>query len=186
MSYKPKEYTASQIQTELGIDGRKLGQFLARVKPINTRDKFNYYLLQDVIDVIYKKNTKLIPIEEIRKKKLQAETELAELELEKERGNLLPVKYVERQWGNLVLNCKSKLLSIPSKLAPVLANETDINISKNIIEQSINEALIELAKANDIENIDTDNQSVEQPKPKRDENVPTARSSNDKPVRKQV
>jgi hypothetical protein len=31
-----------------------------------------------------------------------------------------------------------------------------------------------------------DNQSVEQPKPKRDENVPTARSSNDKPVRKQV
>ena len=111
---------------------------------------------------------------------------MAELELEKERGNLLPVKYVERQWGNLVLNCKSKLLSIPSKLAPVLANETDINISKNIIEQSINEALIELAKANDIENIDTDNQSVEQPKPKRDENVPTARSSNDKPVRKQV
>ena len=55
MAYKPSEMTASQIQTELGIDGRKLGQYLARIRPIKQRGKFQYYLLQDVIDQIYKK-----------------------------------------------------------------------------------------------------------------------------------
>ena len=84
MAYKPSEMTASQIQTELGIDGRKLGQYLARIKPVKERGKFQYYLLQDVIEQIYKKPGKIIPIDEIKKKKLQAEAELVELELEKE------------------------------------------------------------------------------------------------------
>ena len=186
MAYKPSELTASQIQTELGIDGRKLGQFLARVKPVTERGKFKYYLLQDVIDVIYKKNNKLIPIDEIRKKKLQAETELAELVLEKERGNVIPVNLVERQWQNLVVNCKSKLLSIPTKLAPILANETDINYIKNIIEQTINESMIELSKGQDIDDINTDDQPPEKPNAISDKTVSTTRAVDDKPVREQI
>jgi hypothetical protein len=171
MAYKPRELTASQIQTELGIDGRKLGQFLARVKPISERGKFKYYLLQDVVDVIYKKNNKLIPIDEIKKKKLQAETDLAELELEKERGNVIEVKLIERQWSNLVIGCKSKLLSIPTKLAPILANETDINLVKNIIEQTINQALLELSKGQDIDDIDTHDKSFAEPNDEGDQTV---------------
>src|SRR6056300_255561 len=98
MAYKPSEMTASQIQTELGIDGRKLGQYLARIKPVKERGKFQYYLLQDVIEQIYKKPGKVIPIDEIKKKKLQAEAELVELELEKEKGSVVPVKDIQRQW----------------------------------------------------------------------------------------
>jgi hypothetical protein len=183
MAYKPRELTASQIQTELGIDGRKLGQFLARVKPISERGKFKYYLLQDVVDVIYKKNNKLIPIDEIKKKKLQAETDLAELELEKERGNVIEVKLIERQWSNLVIGCKSKLLSIPTKLAPILANETDINLVKNIIEQTINQALLELSKGQDIDDIDTHDKSFAEPNDEGDQTVSATRTANDKPIR---
>jgi len=69
MAYKPSEMTASQIQTELGIDGRKLGQYLARIRPIKQRGKFQYYLLQDVIDQIYKKPGKVIPIDELKNSK---------------------------------------------------------------------------------------------------------------------
>jgi hypothetical protein len=183
MAYKPRELTASQIQTELGIDGRKLGQFLARVKPISERGKFKYYLLQDVVDVIYKKNNKLIPIDEIKKKKLQAETDLAELELEKERGNVIEVKLIERQWSNLVIGCKSKLLSIPTKLAPILANETDINLVKNIIEQTINQALLELSKGQDIDDIDTHDKSFAEPNDEGDQTVSATRTANDKSIR---
>lgn len=183
MAYKPRELTASQIQTELGIDGRKLGQFLARVKPISERGKFKYYLLQDVVDVIYKKNNKLIPIDEIKKKKLQAETDLAELELEKERGNVIEVKLIERQWTNLVIGCKSKLLSIPTKLAPILANETDINLVKNIIEQTINQALLELSKGQDIDDIDTNDKQDSKPNDEGDQTVSATRTANDQPIR---
>ena len=183
MAYKPRELTASQIQTELGIDGRKLGQFLARVKPISERGKFKYYLLQDVVDVIYKKNNKLIPIDEIKKKKLQAETDLAELELEKERGNVIEVKLIERQWTNLVIGCKSKLLSIPTKLAPILANETDINLVKNIIEQTINQALLELSKGQDIDDIDTNDKQDPKSNNEDDQTVSATRTANDQPIR---
>ena len=185
MAYKPTEMTASQIQTELGIDGRKLGQYLARIKPIKERGKFQYYLLQDVIEQIYKKPGKVIPIDEIKKKKLQAEAELVELELEKEKGSVVPVKHIQRQWANLVLSCKTKLLSIPTKLAPIMATEHDINICKNILDRSINEALTELSKGEDIEPVE-DNKPTTDAESKGNEGVPTIRAIEYKPVRKQV
>lgn len=183
MAYKPSEMTASQIQTELGIDGRKLGQYLARIKPVKERGKFQYYLLQDVIEQIYKKPGKVIPIDEIKKKKLQAEAELVELELEKEKGSVVPVKDIQRQWTNLVLSCKTKLLSIPTKLAPIIATETDINVCKNILDNSINEALTELSKGEDIEPVE-DNKPTANAQPEGNEGVPTIRAIEYKPVRK--
>jgi hypothetical protein len=183
MAYKPSEMTASQIQTELGIDGRKLGQYLARIKPVKERGKFQYYLLQDVIEQIYKKPGKVIPIDEIKKKKLQAEAELVELELEKEKGSVVPVKDIQRQWTNLVLSCKTKLLSIPTKLAPIMATETDINVCKNILDNSINEALTELSKGEDIEPVE-DNKPTANAQPEGNEGVPTIRAIEYKPVRK--
>lgn len=185
MAYKPSEMTASQIQTELGIDGRKLGQYLARIRPIKQRGKFQYYLLQDVIDQIYKKPGKVIPIDELKKKKLQAEAELVELELEKEKGSIVPVKDIQRQWANLVLACKTKLLSIPTKLAPIMATENDINVCKNILDKSINEALSELSKGEDIEPVE-DNKPTTDAKSKGNEGVSTIRAIEYKPVRKQV
>ena len=183
MAYKPSEMTASQIQTELGIDGRKLGQFLARIKPVKERGKFQYYLLQDVIEQIYKKPGKVIPIDEIKKKKLQAEAELVELELEKEKGSVVPVKDIQRQWTNLVLSCKTKLLSIPTKLAPIMATEHDINVCKNILDSSINEALTELSKGEDIEPVE-DNKSATDAESKGNEGVPAIRAIEYKPIRK--
>jgi len=183
MAYKPSEMTASQIQTELGIDGRKLGQYLARIKPVKERGKFQYYLLQDVIEQIYKKPGKVITIDEIKKKKLQAEAELVELELEKEKGSVVPVKDIQRQWTNLVLSCKTKLLSIPTKLAPIMSTETDINVCKNILETSINEALTELSKGEDIEPVE-DNKPTANAQPEGNEGVPTIRAIEYKPVRK--
>ena len=184
MAYKPTEMTASQIQTELGIDGRKLGQFLARIKPIRENGKFKYYLIQDVIEIIYKNKTNVVPIDEIKKKKLQAEAELAELEVEKEKGSLIPVKHIERQWANLVIACKSKLLSIPTKLAPIMATETDINVCKNMMEEQINLALSELSKGDDIETIEPD-EPTGNVGDKNDQGVPTSRAVDNQPVREQ-
>lgn len=106
-----------------------------------------------------------------------------ELELEKEKGSVVPVKDIQRQWTNLVLSCKTKLLSIPTKLAPIMSTETDINVCKNILETSINEALTELSKGEDIEPVE-DNKPTANAQPEGNEGVPTIRAIEYKPVRK--
>ena len=143
--------TASQIVSELNIDRRKLGQVLIQCKVIKQSGKIKYYLIQDVIKHLYNKTDKLISLEEARKNKAIAEAELLELNLEKEKGNVLDRELVDKQWANLVLACKNKLETIPNKLAPILAVESGIDVCKNILTNDIAEALNELAKGEDIE-----------------------------------
>ena len=73
-----------------------------------------------------------------------------ELNLEREKGNLLDRDLVDKQWASLV-SCKNKLEAIPNKLAPILAVESGIDVCKNILTNQIAEALSELAKGEDIE-----------------------------------
>ena len=106
MSYIPLQMTASQLVTELNIDRRKLGQVLVKCSIVKQSGKIKYYLIQDVIKHLYNKTDKLISLEEARKNKAIAESELLQLDLEKERGNLLDRELVDKQWANLVLSCK--------------------------------------------------------------------------------
>ena len=151
MSYIPLQMTASQLVTELNIDRRKLGQVLVKCPIVKQSGKIKYYLIQDVIKQLYNKTDKLISLDEARKNKAIAEAELLELNLEKEKGNLLDRDLVDKQWANLVLSCKNKLEAIPNKLAPILAVENGIDVCKNILTTQIAEALSELAKGEDIE-----------------------------------
>ena len=151
MSYVPIPMTASQLVTELNIDRRKLGQVLVKCPIVKQSGKIKYYLIQDVIKQLYSKTDKLISLEEARKNKVIAEAELMELNLEKEKGNLLDRDLVDKQWASLVLSCKNKLEAIPNKLAPILAVENGIDVCKNILTNDIAEALSELAKGEDIE-----------------------------------
>jgi len=179
MSYIPLQMTASQLVTELNIDRRKLGQVLVKCSIVKQSGKIKYYLIQDVIKHLYNKTDKLISLEEARKNKAIAESELLQLDLEKERGNLLDRELVDKQWANLVLSCKNKLEAIPNKLAPILAVESGIDVCKNILNVQIAEALNELAKGEDIELTtpkDTQHSS------KGDESIPTNRTVDDKRV----
>jgi hypothetical protein len=177
MSYIPTPMTASQIVSELNIDRRKLGQVLIQCKVIKQSGKIKYYLIQDVIKHLYNKTDKLISLEEARKNKAIAEAELLELNLEKEKGNVLDRDLVDKQWANLVLSCKNRLEAIPNKLAPILAVESGIDVCKNILNNQIAEALNELAKGEDIELTDTKDT---QHGTKGVEPIPTERTANNK------
>lgn len=83
--------------------------------------------------------------DEARTRKLSAEAEIAELELAKIRGTLCMTEDVVKAWESVLHACKAKFLSLPTKVAPVVANESDTSKVKNVIEQAIREALSELA-----------------------------------------
>jgi hypothetical protein len=141
-------YTATRLSAELGLDNRKMRDILTRVNPVQVKGRSKFYLLRDVIPhaAKYLGAPDVIDLNVERARKVKAEAELAEIELAKEREDLIEVDAVRHVWGELVIAAKSRLLSIPAKLAPVVAVEDAPATCKYLVEEQINEALDELAE----------------------------------------
>jgi len=88
---------------------------------------------------------KEIDYEEEKAKHELAKRKLKELELSKAENTLHEASDVESIMADMLLKFRAKMLAIPSKLAPGLANEHDtVEVSK-ILKDTIHLALIELA-----------------------------------------
>lgn len=83
--------------------------------------------------------------DEARTRKVNAEAQIAELELAKVKGELVLAEDVVKAWEDVLGAIKGKLLSIPSKAAPIVASEPDAGKCQIICEDLINEALEELS-----------------------------------------
>lgn len=86
-----------------------------------------------------------LTLDEARGRKLNAEAEMAELELAKIRAELVKTEDVVKAWEDVLRAMRAKMLAIPTKLAPVVANESEPNICKALLDKEIEEALHELA-----------------------------------------
>ena len=83
--------------------------------------------------------------DEARTRKVNAEAEIAELELAKVRAQLVIADDVVKAWTDVLGMLKSKLTNIPSKAAPIVASETDAGQIEAMLTDLMNEALEELA-----------------------------------------
>ena len=81
--------------------------------------------------------------QEIRK--LSAEADQKELQYQIECRDLIPVGEVVERWGQQIVACKAKLLSIPTKAAPLVLSAGTLAEARAILEIVINEALDELS-----------------------------------------
>ena len=82
--------------------------------------------------------------ETARTRKLQVETALAEMELSKARREYVSASDVQHVWADVFANMKSKLLSMPTILAPMLVDQKDASQIKEIIDRSVVDCLEEL------------------------------------------
>lgn len=83
--------------------------------------------------------------DEARTRKVNAEAEIAEMELAKVRNQLVIVDDVVAAWGDVLGNLKSKLLNIPAKAAPLVSVETEPEAIQRILSDLVNESLEELS-----------------------------------------
>lgn len=74
-----------------------------------------------------------------------AQADKHEMENAVRRGELADVNDVARAWGELVMACRAKLLSLPMKLAPQLTNVADPAILASRLRADVEIALGELA-----------------------------------------
>lgn len=83
--------------------------------------------------------------DEARTRKVNAEAEIAELELARVHGTLVLADEVVQAWEDVLGALKGKLLSIPTKAAPVVSAEPEAALCQTILEDLLNEALEELS-----------------------------------------
>ncbi len=83
--------------------------------------------------------------DEWRTRKVAAEAQVAELELARIQGTLCLTEDVTKAWETVLHACKAKFLAMPTKTAPLLANEIDVAAIQIILEEQVKEALSELS-----------------------------------------
>ena len=80
-----------------------------------------------------------------RTRKLAAEAQLAEMELAKARHEYVAVADVASAWSEVLSAVRARLLSMPTTLATIVANENEVARCQAIIETHVHEALTELS-----------------------------------------
>ena len=86
--------------------------------------------------------------DEARTRKINAEAEIAELELQRIKATMCFTADVVKAWESVLHACRAKLLGVPTKMAPVVSGISDTAMVKDRLEDAIREALEELANYN--------------------------------------
>jgi len=80
-----------------------------------------------------------------RARKMEADAQMAELELLQAKGKLVPAEDVAGAWVDVLAAMKARLMALPSVCAPICATETELATVQSILENQIREALDELS-----------------------------------------
>ena len=84
---------------------------------------------------------------ELKRRKLSAETAMAELELAKSKGLVAPVDQVERMVARAFAEVRANLRNIPGRVVSTLIGETSERTFKRVLLEEIDQALEALANA---------------------------------------
>jgi hypothetical protein len=103
------------------------------------------YILGDVTKAYWESRFATEGLEAEQTRLTKAKADLAELDLAAQRGEVHRAAAVMRVWADNVMNAKTRLLSIPTKLAPELVGK-DMQGIQTKLKMEINEALHELAE----------------------------------------
>lgn len=83
--------------------------------------------------------------DELRRRKLAAETTIVELEAGKKRGDLIPKEEIEKHLSDMAIATRTRLLLVPRRCAAQLVGSNDEQSIRQIIEQEQLEALTDVS-----------------------------------------
>jgi len=83
---------------------------------------------------------------EAQARKMAAEAALAEIKLAKLRGEVVSVRDTEKTWSAFVGNFRAKVMTLPQRLAPVLAGQRDERVITKLLQDEFHQALDELSR----------------------------------------
>jgi len=83
--------------------------------------------------------------EDARRRRESAEASIAEMKQAEMEGKLIQADAVRAAWSTLITSTRDALLQIPSRIAPVLAAETDLVRCTAVLEDALRQALSQLS-----------------------------------------
>ncbi|MET0650195.1 MAG: DUF1441 family protein [Pyrinomonadaceae bacterium] len=123
-----KGYSISALARMAGVDRRTLASRLAGVTPLESGPKGKLYRLSDVVQnfITQPLQGEDDPaLEEARRRKLEAEAGLAELKLQKERGEVVQSADVREDLVEVIRSLHTRLaVTMPQQLGPRLQAKT--------------------------------------------------------------
>jgi phage terminase Nu1 subunit (DNA packaging protein) len=155
---KPK-----QVADLLQLSSRQVANLVERGLPKHGHGSRAYYLWSEVLPFYIAFKEKIAKgsvrpdsgeepsLTEAQARKYDLEAQRAAIKLARERGEVVSIADVEKALSQCFGNVRSRLLSIPGKLAPRIAGCRSKPQIKALIENEIHEALSELAvRAGDV------------------------------------
>ena len=142
------ELKAIEVSTQVfanlvGLSTRRIQQLRELGLPFNGRGRIHLVAGYEWLLRYQKPETE--SLQEAKLRKLSAEANLREIELKETEGHLINRQEIIEAIQKSLLQLRIRLLSIPTKLSPVLAVEANAALTKNILEDEIHKALSELS-----------------------------------------
>ena len=88
-----------------------------------------------------------------RSRRETAEAAIAEMKEAEMRGTLIRADAVRSAWAGKITSARDALLQIPSRLAPVLAAESDMERIAELLEGELRQALQQLSETKPVEGV---------------------------------
>lgn len=159
---KPKDENArivgiKEIAAILNLTTARVQQLVQEGLPKKLRGKYDrddcvgWYIryLQALVEkrAIVDEGGKIFATErEERLRLLRADADLREIELARERGELVSIADVERDMADLILTTKARVMAVPPRVAPELVGETSRVMAQAKVEKELKDALLNLAQ----------------------------------------
>ena len=86
------------------------------------------------------------PFISARQKKIEAQSTLLQIQVAKARGEVVDAADVSKEWKDMVLTIRSKLLSLPNRLGPRLALCRSGQELAAEVDKGVREVLVELSR----------------------------------------
>ena len=155
-----KNVSVNELSTLIGVHRDTVSSWLRRgcpyVQKANKKSGKNWLL--DIKEVIEWKeaeavrsavgDTGLADAEELKRRKLAAETSIAEIAAAKEKQEVAEIATFEKQWASTCLEIRARFRQIPGRVASQLASIKDEPEIKEVLLDEIDEALTALSNGN--------------------------------------
>ena len=142
------EFNRSQISEAFGVELTTVDKWRRSGCPATKNSKSVVFSVREVSDWLRSRDMETsgtLDLGQERAKLTKLHAEKATLELEQQRGNLIPMELVVETWQGHIANARAKLLALPPKAAAqVVGMESYLEVEQAITEL-IHEALDELS-----------------------------------------
>lgn len=142
--------SVSKISELTGADRRTLKKLFEHLSPI-IEGTSHLYETKEALPLVYRKpqsnesDTGNLDIVQERARLTYHQANIAELDEDVRRGELIPADVVERVWSDMAASFRAKILSIPTKAAHQFVNLTNISEIQDALKEHHCEALLELS-----------------------------------------